>query len=358
MKYLTYLTLAVVLFSACSKDDDPAPEPTPTPGGSSGTNPITGSAWVTVDADFDEQVYDMATYDNSLWLVYSDFSSGTTQFSYTGTYSGTSVSSRFQTAIGSGTGFDELFVYNDGFFARGALGPYGVFEYSKTANRWEPKYQSPGSFVNVYAFTQYNGNGVLAASDAPYVYIDNGGVLAGVGSGTDDLVRTLLEYNGDLIAAGEFTNAGGTSANYIARWNGSAWQPLGTGTNGAIEHLIEYDGKLIAAGDFTTAGGQSANHIAAWNGTAWEPLGAGIQSQSFNAAINDMTVHGNELFVGGDFSGAGTVTTDHIAKWDGSTWSALGGGAPDAVGAVAVYNEQLYIVDAYSFTPNILLRLE
>ena len=34
-------------------------------------------------------------------------------------------------------------------------------------------------------------------------------------------VSALTVYNGELIAGGDFTTAGGVTCNYIARWNGS-----------------------------------------------------------------------------------------------------------------------------------------
>ncbi len=35
------------------------------------------------------------------------------------------------------------------------------------------------------------------------------------------------------------------------------------------------------------------------------------------------------LYVGGDFTGIGTVLANRIAKWNGSTWSAFGSGMND-----------------------------
>jgi hypothetical protein len=36
-------------------------------------------------------------------------------------------------------------------------------------------------------------------------------------------------WNGDLIAGGWFTTAGGQTVNRIARWDGSAWHPFTSG---------------------------------------------------------------------------------------------------------------------------------
>jgi hypothetical protein len=71
--------------------------------------------------------------------------------------------------------------------------------------------------------------------------------------------------NGDLIAGGDFTTAGGVPANRIARWNGSAWSALGSGMNSDVYALTTLpSGDLIAGGGFTTAGGVVAPYIARW----------------------------------------------------------------------------------------------
>jgi peptidoglycan hydrolase-like amidase len=50
--------------------------------------------------------------------------------------------------------------------------------------------------------------------------------LATIGQWIKGDVYTLSVYNGELIAGGYFTSAGGITAKYISRWNGTSWQPL------------------------------------------------------------------------------------------------------------------------------------
>src|SRR6185295_9211724 len=64
-----------------------------------------------------------------------------------------------------------------------------------------------------------------------------------------------------FVLAGSFTLFGNTSANRIVAWNGSEWQALGSGLSGTVNALTVYQGELIAAGSFTTAGGVSAIRI-------------------------------------------------------------------------------------------------
>ena len=92
------------------------------------------------------------------------------------------------------------------------------------------------------------------------------------GSGAADWVYATTVYNGDLIAGGAFTWAGGVPANHIAKWNGSSWSALGPGLDGAVWGLTVYNGQLIAVGDFVNAGGINVNFIAAWNGSSWNSI--------------------------------------------------------------------------------------
>lgn len=86
----------------------------------------------------------------------------------------------------------------------------------------------------------------------------------------------------DLYAGGEFTFIGTLAvANFVARWNGSTWTDLGAGVTGAVNALLVFDdgapgggrrGDLYAGGAFTRAGIVSANNIARWDGTTWSAL--------------------------------------------------------------------------------------
>jgi hypothetical protein len=147
-----------------------------------------------------------------------------------------------------------------------------------------------------------------------------------------------------LYAGGYFATAGGVSANHIAKWNGSAWSALGTGLGGSVDSLAVFDdgtgSALYAAGTFTTAGGGSAKNIAKWNGTSWSGLGNTMTGFYFNPVVESLTTFddggGLALYVAGIFDSVGGVAANNIAKWNGSTWSALGLGitglgAPAAV---------------------------
>jgi hypothetical protein len=89
--------------------------------------------------------------------------------------------------------------------------------------------------------------------------------------------------------------------------------------NGGVYALAVSGTTLYAGGGFTTAGGVTANRIAAWDGSAWSALGSGIAgSFAFSrngASIFALAADGSgHLFVGGDFSLAGTNVSPYIAQ--------------------------------------------
>ena len=189
----------------------------------------------------------------------------------------------------------------------------------------------------------------------------NGVEWAALGTGTGYLeifglvyAITVFDDNSGggpaLYAGGEFTTAGGVKANNIAKWDGSEWTALGTGIDGLVVSLAVFDDgsgggpALYAGGAFTTAGGVTANHIAKWNGSTWSSLGTGLNGDfsvfvSSLAVFDDGSAGGPALYAGGRFDVAGGAVAVGIAKWNGFSWSALGTGIGGSVAALAVFDD-------------------
>jgi hypothetical protein len=206
-----------------------------------------------------------------------------------------------------------------------------------------------------------------------------------LGTGMNDWVYASTVYNGDLIVGGKFTDAGGVSANHIARWDGSNWYPLGLGVNAKVWALASFGGSLYVGGEFTEAGGIPMLGIARWDGTNWindlgdmndivtsfavynnaliaggyfieadglpvnniaqyknghwAALGSGVVGTQ--GSVMALEVYNNELIAGGFFTSAGGASASHIAKWNGTTWSALGSGISNIVYSLTNYNSNL-----------------
>ena len=194
----------------------------------------------------------------------------------------------------------------------------------------------------------FSAGGVSARNIARW----NGASWSALGSGTSGgnggigLVFSLAVLpNGNLVGAGDFTAAGGVAANNIATWNGSSWSTLGSGVtvqfgfgSPILALAVTSTGDLIAGGNFTTAGGVAARNIARWNGTSWAALGSGVGlSGSSQSVIALAVLPSGDLVAGGNFSTAGGVAVNRIARWNGVSWAALGSGVNNTINALAVF---------------------
>jgi hypothetical protein len=160
-----------------------------------------------------------------------------------------------------------------------------------------------------------------------------------------------------LYVGGRFEQTGGLTVNNIAKWDGAQWSALGSGTTGGdgVHALAVFDDgtgpALFATGSFSEAGGVSADNIAKWDGSTWSPLDAGLRLASgccpFGSALtvfDDGT--GPALYVGGQFTLAGEGEANYIARWDGTAWAPLlhngdpgQNGTNDPVFALSVFND-------------------
>ncbi|MFZ4767642.1 MAG: hypothetical protein ACOYMN_22060, partial [Roseimicrobium sp.] len=103
-----------------------------------------------------------------------------------------------------------------------------------------------------------------------------------------------------------------------------------------------------AAGHIYAGGSALPGGIAKWDGTSWKALGEGV-----NGTVQALALHGNDLYVGGGsswYSGgtaitmAGGIPVKGIAKYNVLTgaWSALGAGVDGSVNALAFRDGELY----------------
>ena len=87
---------------------------------------------------------------------------------------------------------------------------------------------------------------------------------------------------------------------------------------------------LYAGGDFFTLGGAVAAGVARFDGTSWSALGSGVGSSAVAyvsvVRLVPLDYAGPKLCVIGRFDVAGGQTARGVALWDGASWNALGGG--------------------------------
>ncbi|MDT4916915.1 MAG: hypothetical protein QOH89_1615 [Pseudonocardiales bacterium] len=119
---------------------------------------------------------------------------------------------------------------------------------------------------------------------------------------------------------------------------------------GAVYALTaDSNGTLYAGGGFTNLEGiLQADHVAEFlGGGIWQAMGTGPgqDGSSVSTFVRSLTAHGTDVYVGTDaLNVGGLANADHVAKWDGSAWSALGSNTAGTNGWFS--NATSYTIDA------------
>ncbi len=196
---------------------------------------------------------------------------------------------------------------------------------------------------------------------------------AGLNPGPNNAFGTsFTEMNGDLYIAGFWQNASGVEGTRsLARWNGTEFLPVNTGwvlpPEGGPVHAVwsctssdVFGGpKVFFGGSFETLNGAPAAHVASWDGTTATPIVSSMPTLvsgagSINPLVTAMTVFddgqggGPQLYIGGRFNLVDGVAALTIARWNGTTWSAVGSNLGNTiitaeVDCMKVWNGELYI---------------
>src|SRR5262249_44264714 len=184
----------------------------------------------------------------------------------------------------------------------------------------------------------------------------NGSAWSALGSGLGrndgylPAVFALAVSGNDVYAGGWFETAGGSPATNIAKWDGTAWSAMGPGlddcfcpTPPGVYALAVSGNAVYAAGQFVISPNNFNFNVAKWDGSTWNAVGSGM-----DYFVNALAVSGSDVYVGGLFGTAGGVAANSIAKWDGSAWSALGSGLNGSVSALALSGSDLYVGGAFT----------
>jgi hypothetical protein len=155
-----------------------------------------------------------------------------------------------------------------------------------------------------------------------------------------------IDDGGELYVGGIFTRSGERNAMWIARWVETHWEPVDDpratrlGINGSAATVVRgADGALYVGGDFEYLGRDlPATRVARFDGTTWSALGYGL-----DGSVTTLATKGNELWAVGSFSGSGVgaggaplIPARGVARWNGTRWSGVGGGIDGAGSAIAI----------------------
>jgi hypothetical protein len=143
----------------------------------------------------------------------------------------------------------------------------------------------------------------------------------------------------EVYAGGSFSQSTiGNNCSNIAVWisgfAGYDWISVGSGVNGTVYALMLHDNKLYVGGDFTMAGSVSTPHVAVYDIALgqWQAMG------NLDSTVRAFAVYNNEIYAGGDFTG-------QVSKWDGNAWQNINTGliGNGSVRALKVWNNELVI---------------
>jgi uncharacterized delta-60 repeat protein len=203
------------------------------------------------------------------------------------------------------------------------------------------------------SFTKFNGTSVNRIA----CLLENGAVdssFNSLGAGANNIIKSaVIQTDDKIILVGSFTNYNGVAVNRITRVlsNGDldTTFTIGTGANNQIYAVVlQLDGKIIIAGNFTTYNGVSANRIA-------RLLSDGSIDVSFNTGLGaDAIVEtlllqaDSKIILGGRFTTFNGISYNKMVRLntDGSIDSgfSVGIGFDKYVYAIAMQSDNKLIV--------------
>ena len=269
-------------------------------------------------------------------------------------------------------GFDESWTQVSDFevFDHGAGDALYASTFTLTRYDGASWIEIPGSPSGVHS-----GLGAFYGSNGPELFVSGGfflntpeGVAEYVArwngaqwhTAGDGLISVAIDYATFDNGAGEKFYAGGGFGFFepgmpaqigLGKWDGTNWSHVGGSTDGvcyAIEVFDDGNGPaLYVGGAFNRVGVNTpADNIAKWDGKSWSEVGGGVSHAVLAMKVFDDgsgSPSRPKLYVGGSFTAAGALPAGRIARWDGTSWTTLGGGANDDVRALEIFGQTLAV---------------
>ncbi|MBK7239758.1 MAG: T9SS type A sorting domain-containing protein [Flavobacteriales bacterium] len=196
------------------------------------------------------------------------------------------------------------------------------------------------------AVFRYDADGFHEWSPYQQIPVDNG-----------NFIGTVIEFEGMTYMRGIFRDPLSDGWCNLMRHNGSTWEYVpGWGTSlGAIKDVVIHNDVLYIVGAFREPG-TPGNGLAAFDGQNWLDFGTGLElaiAPGYTSVLTLQWFH-DDLYVGGQFTKAGGIPANGLAKWNGSQWCSLPGfdqepgPNPQSVPGMAVWRDSLYIVGAFT----------
>jgi len=174
----------------------------------------------------------------------------------------------------------------------------------------------------------------------------------GFGWPGNSTMSRLGTWGSRLVASGNAVNNGVQLIPNIAIFDGSQWSTVGVpwdasmkSPNGPIHSMLNWNGNLVVAGAFGLVADSDhyeyARGVGAFDGTSWTPLGGSAVLAQYRVLAS----WGGDLIVGGYSLSITGTPIQRMARWNGTTWNALGSNAPDFVDAMQEFQGDLYATE-------------
>jgi len=175
---------------------------------------------------------------------------------------------------------------------------------------------------------------------------------APVGKGTNGTIHELKKSNDGqkLWVGGEFSSINDSViANNVAlvlELGGQYyWYSLNSGVNGPVYAIQEFNNKIFVGGEFTQAGTCPVSNIAFYDGNNW--LDAGCIS----GVVLDLEVFNGEMYAVGDFDVCGGSNEINFAKWINGSWLPIAG-LNGFVNTMTVVDSFLFLGGNFTYNNN------
>ncbi|SMO69322.1 T9SS type A sorting domain-containing protein [Gracilimonas mengyeensis] len=156
-------------------------------------------------------------------------------------------------------------------------------------------------------------------------------------------VGFLSKVNERLIASYSFKKEDGPIENFIAEWSEGQWKQIGKQFRGRIAVVSSYKNSFVAAEIISGRPNHLRIHV--FKEGQWSTLGKDDENGlGLNNTVAKVLEFKDQIIVGGKFSGTATQELNHIAQWDGETWSQLGNGLNGSVSDIAIHMGRLVAV--------------
>lgn len=176
----------------------------------------------------------------------------------------------------------------------------------------------------------------------------DGSQWSGMQGGTDGEVYVVEKFGSDIFIGGDFYQVNGQAQAYMGRWDGAQWQAVSMPPSGTVYSMLSDGGVLYVGGQFSSLGdGTTMNALGMWDGQNWTEPDGGLTGV-FSPSVHALTKGKDGIYVGGEFTMAGTVSANNIARWDGSAWHALGKGIDGVVYSLYANGADVYAGGEFS----------